>query len=219
MVTPDKRRRSVGLTLTEVLAILVVCILVAWVFILPSLANRPRHSLRIACVHNLKQVTLAMKLFANDHNDQYPFQVASSNGGTKEWAGTLAVYRHFQILGNELGNPKVLRCPSDKERPPAADYPSFGPGNLSYSVALNAIEKGPVTFLLGDRNLTRNNVLLNNGCYLVSTQQVLGWETDSVHKGAGNLAFIDGSTKQAQPGMLQSLRLKVGIPTNWLAVP
>jgi hypothetical protein len=219
MVIPDRSRRASGLTLIEV-AVVIFFIVVLAGLLLPSMVGTgPRKSPRIQCVNNLKQISLAMKLFANENSDQYPFQVPSKDGGTKEWAGTLAVHRHFQILSWNLGNPRIFSCPNDKKRPPATDFGSFGLGNLSYFIEQNAVEKGSITLLLGDRNLTLNKVVLTNGCYLVPTQQELDWDANSIHRGAGNLSLTDGSTKQASPAILQRTRLGQTMPTNWLAIP
>jgi competence protein ComGC len=218
MVIPERSRRTSGLTLVEVAVVFFVIVVLA-MEILPSLGRHSGRPTRIQCVNNLKQITLAMKVFAMDNNDRYPIQVSTNDGGTKEWAGSMEAYRHFQILRRNLRNPKILSCPGDKDRPPAADFPSFGPGNLSYFIEQNAVEKGPLTFFLGDRNLTLNNVVLTNGCYLVPTQQMLGWDANSLHRGAGNFSLVDGSTKQATAAMLQRSRLESRIPTNWLAIP
>lgn len=49
---------------------------------------------RIACVNNLKQLGLAMRIWANDNGDKYPTSVV--------------------VMSNELSSVKVLICPSDK---------------------------------------------------------------------------------------------------------
>ncbi|MEO7678998.1 MAG: hypothetical protein ABIV39_19770, partial [Verrucomicrobiota bacterium] len=51
---------------------------------------------RIKCVNNLKQIGLSGRVWANDHNGVYPTD--------------------FISIENELGTPKILRCPSDESR-------------------------------------------------------------------------------------------------------
>jgi len=53
---------------------------------------------RIRCVNNLKQIGLAMRVWAQDNNDQYPTSIVDAS--------------------NELSTVKVLICPGDKARQP-----------------------------------------------------------------------------------------------------
>lgn len=62
---------------------------------------------RIQCVNNLKQVGLAMRIWAGDNNDKYPTSLV--------------------VMSNELSTPKILICPSDTARQP---YGSLGFGQF-----------------------------------------------------------------------------------------
>lgn len=208
------------MTLIEVLAVFAVIVLFA-MLILPA-KNGSRRAPRLNCVNNLKQATLAFKLFASDHGDKFPMQVSTNEGGSMEWAGTKEVYRHFLTLSNELGHPKILHCPSDERRTNVSNFASFGPRNLSYWINLSAEEtrgSNNVSWVLGDRNLVSNGVLLTNGCYLISTQQVLAWDGKTIHLDGGNICLSDGSSKQMSQTLLQADHLRQPKTTNWLAIP
>jgi hypothetical protein len=77
-----------------------------------SLAKAKEKALSIACVNNLKQFGLAVRIWALDNNDSNPPNVLS--------------------MSNELSTPKILVCPADTNRPVAADWSSFTMANCSY---------------------------------------------------------------------------------------
>jgi len=98
--------------------------------LLPALANAKAKAQRISCVNNLKQIGVATRIYATDHQDRYPWNVPQSEGGTAELAkpksDTTALldadgkpifdanaWLHFQVMSDVLSNPKILRCPSD----------------------------------------------------------------------------------------------------------
>ena len=73
--------------------------------------------------------------------------------------------------------------------------------------------------LAGDRHLNLNGAVLSNGCYLVSTQQVLGWRPVLHGANGGNVGLTDGSVQQVNVANLAKLRALQEISTNWLAIP
>jgi len=77
-----------------------------------SIEKARERALSIACVNNLKQFGLAVRVWALDANDAQPPNVL--------------------CMSNELSTPKVLACPADTSRKAAADWSSFTPANCSY---------------------------------------------------------------------------------------
>ena len=104
---------------------------------LPAKANWPRPQ-PITCVRNLKQVGIAFKLWSLDHGGNFPFNVSTNAGGTLEFCSPgpdgydQNVVFHFQVLSNELGNPRLLICPQDNNAKPAASFSKLNAGNISY---------------------------------------------------------------------------------------
>ena len=69
----------------------------------------------IMCVNNLKQIGLAGRIWANDHQGVLPSD--------------------FPTMANELSTPKILVCPGDKAKAPAANWNEFNPASsLSYEM-------------------------------------------------------------------------------------
>lgn len=105
---------------------------------LPAVARAKAKAQSIRCVNNLKQVGLAVRLWAMDHGDEFPFNVPAEKGGTFEYCQRAAdgfdanAFRHFRAPSNELHTPKVLVCPADKSKKPAPDWESLNASNVTY---------------------------------------------------------------------------------------
>jgi hypothetical protein len=108
--------------------------------LLPALSRAKGKAQEIACVNNLKQVGLAFRIWATDHDERYPFQVPQEQGGTKELGERDAEGYdvnpavHLQSLAMELVTPRILVCPADQTKVPAVDFPSLTSANVSYKI-------------------------------------------------------------------------------------
>ena len=125
---PMQTRRNSGLTIVEVLLIMVALGVLA-AFILPLFARAKERRGGPSCLSNLKQVGLAFRMWAYDHGQRFPMELLSLEGGTRE---TLfqGPFGSFNIISNELNNPKPLTCPRDEDRTRATVWSQLGPKNL-----------------------------------------------------------------------------------------
>ena len=106
------RIREVGFSSIDVVALLVM-VAAFLVFVLPALVSPSRTKApRINCVSNLKQVGLALRIYANDHDEKLPWMTPVLAGGSMEFLTSGKVYPHFLAASNELVIPKILRCPA-----------------------------------------------------------------------------------------------------------
>jgi hypothetical protein len=109
----------------------------------------------ISCVNNLKQLGLAFRIWAGDNQDQYPFNLSTNAGGTREFCAVgkdgfdANSFLHFQIMSNELLVPLLLVCPQDRSKHAVTNWANLSPANVTYRLrsGTNTVEANPQAIL------------------------------------------------------------------------
>jgi competence protein ComGC len=211
-------RRNQAMTLTEVFVVVVVLAVLAAVF-LPALLPPKKVQANFYCNPNLKEIGLAFMMWAGDHNDKYPMEISTANGGTMELAATGDVVATFQIMSNELSTPKILFCPADTIRTITNTFgANFTAKNISYFIGLDANTNRSQAFLCGDDNFAIGGIPVKSGLLEISTNAPIAW-TASRHKFAGNIGLADGSASLTDDKILVQKMIETGLATNRLAIP
>ena len=118
---------------------------------------------RVKCSHNLGNLGVALQTYAADHQNRYPMQLSTNQGGSMEFVNDGIPVRHFMSLSNEFNVTKSLLCPADAKRKAAPRFSSLECANLSYFIGLNATVGQPASMLAGDRNLTMSGLAVRPG--------------------------------------------------------
>lgn len=136
-------------------------VLLVAALLLPALRRGYAKGQRIYCVNNLHQMGLAFHSFAQAHQDRFPTQVSTNEGGALELCGAgnamtgafYFSYRYFVPLATELAGPKIFHCPTDT-RYTATNFANLRNEHLSYFAAGNPEFGSSRSVLAGNRNLT-----------------------------------------------------------------
>jgi prepilin-type processing-associated H-X9-DG protein len=179
--------------------------------LLPAVAKAKAKGQRIACISNLKQVSLALIMFADDNENRFPWHIDASEGGTKTFG---SAWLHFYAISNEIVTPKVLHCPSDPEKMTANDFtrgalgfpnPNMQNAALSFTIGTEAYMGRPLMHLVSDRNIMGMSDTSNCDAqgikgvitiFAVNAGPITASWDGNIHKNAGNMAMVDGSAQQ-----------------------
>ena len=138
-----KRRGFHGFTLIELLVVIAIIAILA-AMLLPALARAKAQGWSTSCLNGLKQIGLASRMYADDHEDALP---RSAHTG-QSWVGTLQPY---------TDGTNLWRCPKDTQRTRLYSYaindfllpPDAGSGAKDYS-RLSGVPEPSETFFMAE---------------------------------------------------------------------
>ena len=118
-----RRRALPGFTLIELLVVIaIIAILAAILF--PVFAKARGKAREIVCISNLRQVGMAISLYAEDSDGLYPYavdpadymtpQIWANNARFKEFHDAIPTITHIQdALGTYVKSVEMFHCPAD----------------------------------------------------------------------------------------------------------
>jgi len=219
MNIPAASRFTKAMTLLEVLVVIVIIGIMFFVMF-PYHPGGHYKAKQVACLSNLRQISIAFNSFASDHSTNFPWQLSMTNGGTLELITTGSPGPQFEIVSNYLApHLVVLHCPFDISRAAALNLTApFHTTNISYFCGLDATPLQPQSILAGDRNLQVSGLRVSPGLLFVATNTLIAWTRDSHKTGIGSAAFADGHGEVSRTN-LSALFRRQNLATNLLAIP
>lgn len=222
MSIPVNRRTS-GFTLIELLVVIAIIALLAAI-LFPVFARARENARRSSCQSNLKQISLGIIQYTQDHDERLPIGHA---GGTAQqrletaWAMTIQPY---------VKSIQLFQCPSDSTKGYDPDPVTGHPGLTDYAAnifAIPVIGASETTVKLSQIAYPSTMVMLMEtrpaSNYPYSTWHWINWEPPALNNGymrgqspgnprsdptvkhlmGSNWAFIDGHVKWYAPGKVK----------------
>ena len=212
---PERRPAPGAFTLIELLVVIAIIAILAGM-LLPALSRAKSKAQSIACMNNLRQIGLGMRLWADNNQGKYPWKVDQAQGGGRpNGTGNARVNVQLALASNELTSTKILLCPSDVRRVRATNFATLALTNISYALCSEADDKRPRVFLATDRGMSGfdfTGLPDNINCYILSSPETAArtakWRKDVCHgANAGIVLLGDGSTQSLNDSRLVSTLL------------
>jgi prepilin-type N-terminal cleavage/methylation domain-containing protein/prepilin-type processing-associated H-X9-DG protein len=151
-LSSKNKKAALAFTLIELLVVIAIIAILA-AMLLPALATAKHKAWKASCTSNLHQISLAMRMYADDNNELYPISgknipwgsidrpVAAGGSGKPGWMEQILSY---------VGNTNSYNCPGNVQLPKNMQGPFnyFNGDRAVYAVTgdLGAVKNTAISF-------------------------------------------------------------------------
>ncbi|MBL9137528.1 MAG: DUF1559 domain-containing protein [Verrucomicrobiales bacterium] len=186
-----------GFTLVELLVVIAIVATLASL-LLPALSHARASARGVQCLGNLRQIGLAVRMYAEDHDDELPrSQHSAFTHGQVPWGRSVASYLGAQPAQWTNLLRDVYRCPSDRRTTPWSYglnvYFELGPdddyvGKPETWRRTTQVPRPVTTIALSDNNSAADHIMPN---FWVTAADAVDVPKQR-HISRSNFSFVDG---------------------------
>ena len=227
MITERQSMQQKGFTLIELLVVIAIIAILAGM-LLPALSKAKGKAKQIQCASNLRQLMMALQMYADDHDDQIPPRISFG----PNWMNALQPYYNDQNL---------IRCPTDGPEAKRSylingfndyfavtlskpEFEEFKEWRGSQKMKLVSVPEPSETIMFGEKKKERQDVHMDfyqgegNDVEAID-QNKHNSSGDQSKSGGSNFAFVDGSVRLLKYGASLSPKNLWAVTDQWRNAP